>query len=160
MKKLESLRAHLLSIPGELIVDPEDLSTRADRGTVYSHATGTNRHFELRYRAEVLVMNYSGDPDRLWFWLLQWLAVNQPDHAPEAVSFNADRLNDKSSDVLISFDLTETVKVEESADGIRLQHCAEPSIEPELLPAEQWALHIAPACVDDPVATWVNGHGG
>lgn len=155
MKKLESLRAHLLSIPGELIDDPENLSTRAERGTVYSHASGTNRHFELRYRAEVLVMNFSGDPDRLWFWLLQWLAANQPDHAPEAVSFNADRLNDKSSDVLISFDLTETVKVEQTEDGIKLHHCGEPNVEPELLPANPWSLYLSHRGEDTKVTEWL-----
>ncbi|MEW6178235.1 MAG: phage tail protein [Pseudomonadota bacterium] len=155
MKKLESLRIHLLSIPGELIDDPENLSTRAERGTVYSHASGTNRHFELRYRAEVLVMNYSGDPDRLWFWVLQWLAVNQPDHAPEAVSFNADRLNDQSSDVLISFDLTETVKVEETPEGVRLHHCSEPGIEPELLPANPWSLYLDHRGESTKVTEWL-----
>jgi len=155
VKKLESLRVHVLSIQTELNIDPHDLETRAERGTVYSHASGTNQHFELRYRAEMLVMNYSGDPDRLWFWVLQWLKVNQPDHAPDALSFNADRLNDQSSDVLISVDLTETIKVEKAPDGIRLHHCGEPDIEPELLPANPWSLHIDHRGESTKVTEWL-----
>jgi len=55
MNKLESMRAHLLAIPGELKIDPDDLMTFADQGTVYSASSGTNRHFEMRYKANIII---------------------------------------------------------------------------------------------------------
>lgn len=156
MNKLESLRAHLLAIPGELKIDPDDLLTFAGQGTVYSAAHGTNQHFELRYKANVIVQNYSGRADQLMFWLLQWLAANQPDHAPEAVEFQADLLNHKSADLSITVDLTETVKVEQVAEGIKLHHC-DPSIPPDLLPANPWTLYVRHRDDETTITTWVAG---
>lgn len=156
MNKLESLRAHLLAIPGELKIDPDDLLTFADQGTVYSAAQGTNPHFELRYKANIIVQNFSGRADRLMFWLLQWLAVNQPDHAPDAVEFQADLLNHKSADLSISVDLTETVRVEQTADGIKLHHC-DPSIPPDTLPANPWTLYVRHRADEQYITTWVAG---
>ncbi|MGE0082004.1 MAG: phage tail protein [Thiohalomonadaceae bacterium] len=154
MKKLESLRAHLLALPGELPIDPDDLLIFADQGRVYSAATGTNRHFELRYKANIIIQNFSCQADRLMFWLLQWLAVNQPDHAPEPITFQADLLNHESTDLSISVDLTETVRVEQTAEGIRLHHCGEPSIEAEILPAKLWTLYIHPD--GQAIAQWLS----
>lgn len=156
MNKLESMRAHLLAIPGELKIDPDDLMTFADQGTVYSASSGTNRHFEMRYKANIIIHNYSGSADRLMFWLLQWMTEHQPDHVPEALEFQADLLNHHSADISITVALTETVRVEQAADGIRLHHC-DPTIPPDDLPANPWTLYVRHRSDETPITTWVDG---
>lgn len=157
MNQLKSLREHILSLPGEIRIDPNDLVTYAEKGQVISTAEGTNRHFELRYQAHIIVQNYSAAADRLFYWVLIWLADNQPGHKPEAINWQADLLNHDSSDIAITIDINELIKVETTPEGIRLNPCGLPMVPTELLTAPQWQLHLAPNCADHPVAQWVNG---
>lgn len=153
MNKLTSLRAHILSIPGEINIEPDDLLTFADSGLIVADASGTNEHYEFRYKANIIISNYSGPADKLAFWVLQWMKVNQPEHNQEAIQFEADILNEDSVDLSLTIDLNETVKVESTVDGILLHHVDEPSIEPELLTAAEWTLLANGA----EVANWVDG---
>jgi hypothetical protein len=151
MNKLAALRAHLLAIPGEIKIEPDDLLTFADSGQVIANASGTHEHYELRYKGNIIITNYSGRADMLAYWLLQWLKVNQPEHPDEALQFDADILNDDSVDLSLTIDLNETIKVEQTVDGIVLHHVDEPSIEPVLLPATEWTLFAN----GDELTTWL-----
>ena len=153
MNKLISLRDHLLGIPGEINIEPDDLLTFADSGQILSNASGTNKHFVFKYKANIIVTNFIGQVDQLSFWVLQWMKVNQPEHPEEAIQFEADILNDKSADLSLTIDLNETVKVETTEEGIVLHHVDEPSIEPELLDAQEWTL----SANGEELANWVEG---
>jgi len=153
MNKLASLRAHLLSIPGELKIEPDDLLTFADSGQIISSASGTNEHYEFNYKGNIIISNYSGAADQLAYWVLQWMKINQPDHLDDPIQFEADILNDDSVDLSLTINLNETVKVETTVDGIVLHHVNEPSIEPVLLDAATWTLAVN----DLPVADWIAG---
>lgn len=153
MNKLSSLRDHLLQFPGRPGIEPGHLLTFAEKGQVHARAHGHNRHFELSYTATVVVANFSGQPDQLFFWALQWLATAQPDHDPDAVRWDADVLDGQHSDVSLSLDLRETVYVQETDDGIVLERAPETGLVPEYLDAEEWTLYAN----DQEVASWVAG---
>jgi len=153
MHKLTLLRAHILSIPGEIKIEPDDLLTFADNGQILADASGTNDHYEFRYKGNIIITNYSGRADQLSYWLLQWLKTNQPEHSQETIQFEADILNDDSVDLSLTIDLNETVKVESTAEGIVLHHADEPSIEPVLLDATEWTL----SANGEELETWVQG---
>ncbi len=150
--KLKSLRRHILSIPNELRIDPDDLITFTENGAIESHAEGTNQHFQLKYKAKIILQDFSDNPLKLFFWLLQWMKVNQPNHKPDAVQFDSDMIDDKKTDLEITIDITEDIKVESSAQGIKLYSADEPDINPELLTAENWTLYAN----NERVADWVN----
>lgn len=152
MNKLPSLRSHILALPTELKIEPDDLTVFADDGQIESARDGTNQHFEFKYRANVIITNYSGQFDQLTYWVLQWLATNQPNHQETPMDFEADILNDDSVDLSLTINLTETIKVESTEDGIKLNHVDDPSHLPVLLNAVNWTL----LANDDPVADWVN----
>lgn len=152
MNKLTSLSAHILSNP-DLLILPADLLTFASGMKILSSASGTNEHFEFKYTGNIIITNYSGQLDQLAYWLLLWLKVNQPDHAEEAVNFDADILNDVTGDISLTINLSETIKVEQTVDGILLHHVDEPSIDPVLLTAPQWTLYAN----NEAVAEWMAG---
>jgi len=157
MKLLEDLRRHILSLPGEIKIDPDDLLTFADDGRIISAAEGTNPHFELAYKANLIIQNLSASPDQLFYWLLLWLAQNLPNHKEDAIKWQADLLNQTSTDLSISIELTEIIKVETTAEGIKLKHCGLPKLEPELLTAKNWSLYLLPESTTTPIAQWVQG---
>ena len=155
MNKLYSLRAHLLSIPDELKIEPEDLITFGDTGRLISAAYGTNQHFELGYQANIIIKNFSGNSMQLLFWVLSWYHQKQPNHKPDEASFDVDLLNEKSVDVSFTLPLTETVKVEQTVDGLALLSVDDPDVEPVLLTSDGWAMFLGNEV--DPAAEWVQG---
>ncbi|WP_241086856.1 phage tail protein [Candidatus Vondammii sp. HM_W22] len=85
MKKLESLREHLLSSP--IGLQEDDLLTFSEQGKVISFQGENNQHFELRYSANIIITDYSGDADQVAYLLLQWLKQNQPYYKEDAIEF-------------------------------------------------------------------------
>jgi len=142
MKKLTSLRDHLLSIPNELKIEADDLMVFADNGKIVSSADGTNRHFEYHYNANIIITNFSSNPDMLIIWLLQWLEANQPNHDDEPLNFDADLINNDSVDLSLTTPLTSTVKVESAAEGLKITHADDPNNNPVLLSSIDWTLSI------------------
>lgn len=151
MKKLESLRIHLLSIPTELKIEPEDLLVFADNGKIISSSDGTNQHYDYEYKANIIITNYSGNFDQLTFWVLSWLKDKQPNHEPDPINFEADIINTDSVDLSITLNLAETIKTEQTEDGLVLHHVDDPDTSPVLLPAPDWTL----SSNGDPLADWV-----
>ncbi len=150
MNKLTSLHNHILSNP-DLLILPADLLSFASGMQIVSSPAGTNEHFEIQYTANIVITNYSAEFDQLAYWLLLWLRTNQPDHSEEAVRFGADILNSTTKDLSLTIALSETIKVEQTAEGTLLHHVDEPTIEPVLLAAPQWTLYAN----GDQVAEWV-----
>lgn len=140
MKKLASLRAHILSIPSEVKIDPDNLTTIGTEGAVLSHSEGTNQHFEYQYNAEIMILNYTGDFLRLTYWVLQWMRQYQPNHEPDALKFQSEIINDNAVDLSFTIPLTETIKAAKTATGIALHSVDDPRLQVVHLPAAQWTM--------------------
>ena len=138
MKKLESLREHLLSSPLQLQAD--DLLTFAEQGKVISFQGEDNQHFELRYSANIIITDYSGDADQIACLVLQWLKQHQPHHKEDAIEFEADILSQSAVDLSLKIDLSEIIKVRVEEEGIYLKSCAEPNLAEILLPKQEWEI--------------------
>lgn len=91
MKKLASLRNHLLS--SSLKIQADDLLTFTEQGSVISYQSEANQHFELRYSANIIITDYSGDAAEIMYMVLQWLKQNQPYHKEDAIQFEVDILS-------------------------------------------------------------------
>lgn len=140
MNKITSLHNHILGNP-DLMILPGDLLSFASGMQIVSIPAGSNEHFEIQYTANLVITNYSAPFDRLAYWLLLWLKINQPNHSDGTVSFGADILGGTTKDISLAIALSETFQVEHTAEGTLLHHTDEPFIEPTLLTAPQWRAY-------------------
>jgi len=132
MNKAKKLLDHLLASP--LSLNRDDVMLVITNGNALSFASAENLHFKMRYEANLLISNDSGNADALLFILLQWLDANQPDHAEDAIKFEVDMLDHQRADVTINITLEEVVKVSQTATGISLTHIDDPRMEPVIIP--------------------------
>lgn len=140
MNKAQKLLEHLLASP--LKLKSEDVMLLISNGQAISYVSSANDHFSMKYEAVLVITDYAGPADALQFVILQWLSIHQPDHPPEAFSFQADIINHKSVDLTIKIALDEVVKVSIAPEGISLTHIADPDLEPVWLNAPEWQLFI------------------
>ncbi|GLO54773.1 tail protein [Pseudomonas putida] len=145
MNKPDSLRNHLLTAVPELRNDPDRLLVFIDNGTVRS-TVAVGLSFEYAYTLNVMLTDFAGHPDALMIPLLAWLMVNQHElianleKGKEAISFEADVLDNSKVDLSIKLALTERVIVKKQDDGtLQVSHPDEPQLEP-FLPAGDWKL--------------------
>lgn len=127
MKKLAALRAALLA--GPLKIKADKLLTFAEKGKVQSWrgGDGDNRAFQLVYTAHVIVTDYTGAPQDLFFVALDWLHANCPDLDPEeAIRFHVDVIDHKSADVSLALDLSEIIAARARPAGLALVPEADP----------------------------------
>lgn len=129
MKKPDLLRAALSRLP-ELARDPGRLAMWVDKGTIRAPMT-CQRGFSWDYELNAIVTDCATDPAAIFFIIADWLRIQQPDVlAPGkegAFTFEADILDDKSFDIHIVLQLTETVRAIPRDDGgVDLQTTAEP----------------------------------
>lgn len=121
MKKLHLLRAHLINAVPGLARDPDRLLTFVEEGSI-EFRRGKDLTHEYRFTAQLVLTDFTGDLDTLMLPLLQWLAEYQPDADPgEAVSFEAEILNNKSVDLALRLRLTERVIAGVDCDTGRIQ---------------------------------------
>ena len=130
VKKLEYLRQYLLA--STLQLQPDNLRTFTDRGRVMSFQGDSNQHFELRYSATVMITDYPGEATQIAYLILQWLKQHQPNHAQEAIQFEAEILSQSVVNLSLKVDLSEMVKVRPEDAGTHLNACAEPNLEDHL----------------------------
>ncbi|MFM2041553.1 MAG: hypothetical protein RLY86_129 [Pseudomonadota bacterium] len=131
MRKLNDLRRHLLDSPLPPALRPDQLLTFAERGQLISHAgmPGTqNRDYQLSYHGHLLVTDFAGDANALFFVVLRWYQQHQPGAAPDAVNWHADIIDTKKVDISLRLPLTESVTVTEEHGGTRLTPDQEPPI--------------------------------
>jgi len=149
MKKLQSLRAHLINaIPG-LAANPDKLLTFIEDGTIEFHRGQTLSH-QYSVPVKILLMDHSGDLDTVIIPLLQWLSHYQPNLQPsEAVRFQAELLTNQSWDLAIDVTLTErvVVLVDCAAGRIDAEHRM-PEFPIDACPATHWQLYLRNADVD------------
>lgn len=149
--KLNELRQYLLAAP--LGLNPDNLLTFIDKGKVISYPGGNNKHFKFAFPAQVIIIGYADEVDKLAFFIIQWLDQYQPDHGGQAFEFDVDIIDHRQADVSITLTLTETITVAESPQGITLNHCTEPNIQPITIPGDSLQVLLN----DESLADWVNG---
>ena len=150
MKKLTSLRQHLLdSVPG-LASDPDRLRTYIQEGTI-RFSRGQHLSHEYRFNAEVIIIGTDGNLDPIIVPTLQWLARYQPDADPEqALRFTAEIHQNNDVDLIFTIELTERVValVDCDAGQIRSEHRM-PDYPLDACPATHWQLFTRSAGDDD-----------
>jgi hypothetical protein len=137
MYKPKSLRAHLTAASADLRTNPDKLLVFADEGNTIAAGTGS-LSFEYRYKLNVIITDYSGDPDAIMVPLLAWVSVHQrellsnPDLRKNGIGFEVDFNNHETIDLSIKLDLTERVAVKNAGAGrLEVRHLAEPQPTPE-----------------------------
>lgn len=122
MKKPDSLRAHLTAALPELGREPDALTLFVTDGRVVTRLGGT-LGFEYRYSAKLILLNFRGDASQIFFPVLTWLSVNQPDlllnheAGADAIRFEVDVLDNLAVDVQIELPLTEAADVVPDGNG-------------------------------------------
>jgi hypothetical protein len=136
MYKPDSLRAHLTAANADLRQNPDKLLVFADEGNTVATGTGS-LSFEYRYKLNLIITDYSGDPDAIMVPLLAWIAVHQRDLLDNAelrktgIGFDVDFNNHTSMDLSLKLALTERVVVKHvDAGRLEVRHLAEPQSTP------------------------------
>lgn len=113
MRKIDSLKATLLATIPEANNDPAALPTWIDRGSVRGRQTGSSS-FEMAFRANVLALGVRTDLSLISLAITAWLRANQPERlqpGSDSFTFDADILDNGTSDVLIQIELTQNYEV-------------------------------------------------
>lgn len=136
MYKPADLRAHLTSANPDLNQNPDKLLVFADQGHAVASGAGS-LSFEYQYRLNIIITDYSGDPDAIMVPLIAWVTVNQiellnnPDLRKTGIRFEVDFNNHESIDLSISLDLTERTIVTQLDDGkLQITHPQESQSPP------------------------------
>lgn len=158
MYKPDSLRKHLSSAIPALKKNPERFHVFADQGHLVATGTGSFS-FEYQYRLNLIMTDYSGDPDAMMVPLLSWVAVHQvellanPEKRQAGLRFEVDFNNNKTVDISLELDLTEKVIVTQDDKGrLSARHQPEPQLTPGYTDTF-WQLYKG----DDLLAEWSAG---
>lgn len=131
MIKPDSLRAAIVAAIPALARDAERLLMFIDRGSVRGFMT-TTRSFEYRYKLNIIITDFAGSPSTVMLAILDWARINQPELTVppnEALTFEADILDNKAVDMSLEIMLTEAVAVTVGEDGTSdLRHIEEPAL--------------------------------
>lgn len=129
MIKPASLRAAIIALQPDLARDPEKLLMWVDQGSIVSHSTET-LGFAYRYRLNVILVEFAGEPSVIMLAVTRWLRDNQPERlvpGREAFAIEVDLIDSKTVDLQLQLQLDENVSVRAREDGgFDLQHLAEP----------------------------------
>ena len=124
MIKPANLRAALVTAYPPLATNPDKLLVFADAGIIAATG-GPSPSFEYRYQLNLILLDFAGEPDRIFVALIEWVKTYQPDLVTNrdlrntGISFEVDILNDTTSDLAIKLQLTESVIVSVDASGTR-----------------------------------------
>ena len=142
MHKHKSLRQALINAVPQLRNNPDMLSLFADNGHTDSRLA-SSLSFEQVYVLNVVVTDFTGDPDLIFVPVLTWLREHQPDIMTTAdgqakgFTWIMDINSDDSCDISISLRLTERTIVREVDGALHVSYAPEPPPpEPVTRPAE------------------------
>ncbi len=97
--------------------------------------------FEMSYTLDLVITDYAGDVDVIGVVLFTWIAENQPElmanheKGKQAISFEAELIDNSKYDINFQIPLTERVVVKKLQDGkLELSHPEEPSTQNLNLP--------------------------
>lgn len=143
MRKPNLLRAAVVALLPDL--DPDDrLHIRMDKGTlVATGAAATPAAFgwEYRYTLTLTVLDFAGDPDLLFFAVLDWVRLEQREifdayvsGRKDGISFEVEVLDKHKVDVELRLDLTEAVTATRAHGGaLTFEHHPEPADADQLI---------------------------
>lgn len=124
MEKIASLKSALLSAIPALRRDPDKLAVFVDKGRMVARRPASRSlSWEYRYLTRLWFEGFEGGPDTIFLPLLVWLRDNEPalvksfENDDGRITFAADIIDDKSTDILIAFELVEPVVVVARPDG-------------------------------------------
>lgn len=154
MYKPDSLRTFLAQANPELARDPERLLVFIDDGHLNAtFAPGLS--FEYAYTLQLVFTDFAGHPDAIMVPLLLWLRMHQPDLLAnpgrrDALTFEADLLDNSKVDLEIRIPLTERVGVHpREGGGYDIEHYPEPPA-PEPLTPGRWDVYLR----DEHLGSW------
>jgi hypothetical protein len=139
MDKPASLRAALVAAVPHLKANPDKLHVFVPDGNIFATAANSLSFEYSDYTLEILITDFPEPSERVIVPILAWLKVNQPDmllnreRMRDGFKFQAEFLNNKTSDLLIKLRLTERVVVAVDGNG---QLMATPQAEPPIDPDE------------------------
>ena len=151
MKKPGLLRAALVALYPELARNPDKLAMWVENGSVRA-TNNLQRGFAWEYQLTVVLEDFTGAPEGLFFAVVDWLRTQQPDvtqpNAP-GFPFEVDVIDDRTFDVKMVLPLREVVTATAASAG---QWHIEVQPEPVLFPDE---AVIGPGLT----SIWVRGNG-
>lgn len=130
MNKPACCRAALEAALPYLKDEPDRLVMFIEGGKIASSYGGPG--FQYKYTLTIGLLDFNLHPDTVMIPLLQWLKVNQPDamqnpeNAQKAITFEAEILNHSTYDLRLQLELTERVKVTITGSDCTADHLAEP----------------------------------
>lgn len=135
MKKPASLRAALVSAYPEFARNPDKLKLYITDGGIAARYSPDYLGYKYAYTLTILVMDYTGALDQLFFPLVFWVRANQPDillnhdKADKLLKIEVDIIDEGTADIAVEVSLTESVDVSPQNDGsYRMSHRDEPAI--------------------------------
>lgn len=150
MRKLADLRAHILSNVPELRKNPEKLVTVIEEGQI-EYWRGANLSHNYALPVRITTLDYSGDLDALVLPILSWLSYREPGVDPmNAISFEAELLNNNSYDLAITVNITERVIVRATEAGLETEHVL-PEPEMQMNDDAEWQIIMDLHGLDEPV---------
>lgn len=99
-----------------------------NKGRIIATA-GRSTSFEYQYTLELLLVDYSADPDTLMVPLIGWMAIHQQDAfannelREQAFQFDAEAIDHQSYDISIKLALTGRVIVRQCDGGLEVKRC-------------------------------------
>lgn len=150
MRKLADLRSHVLSNVPELKKNPEKLITFIEDGQI-EYWRGGNLSHNYTLPVRLIVTDYRGDIDQLVIAVLAWLAYREPGIDPQnAISFEAEMLNNSSFDLAITVNISERVIVKAGEAGLEVEHVM-PEPDMEMNPDAEWEIIMDLQGLKEPV---------
>lgn len=135
MNKPKQIREVLAACLPALRKNPENLTLIVNKANIV--ATGAHTmSYEWQYDLQIGVIDYAGHPDELLVPLLLWLRQNQPelftnpDRRENAIAVEVEYLAKDLIDLLITVQLTERVRVQQTEAGVSWEHLPEPPEDP------------------------------
>lgn len=164
MKKLQSLRKHLINRIPDLKKNPERLLTFVEEGAI-EFRRGQHLSRQYRFPVRLILTDHSGELDTVIIPLLQWLSHYQPDIDPqEAVRFQAELLHHQPWDLAIEVTLTERVVATVDCElGIINTDHRLPEFPIDSCPVSDWELYLSDPDAPDGyrlIAQWSNSDNG
>lgn len=151
MKKLADLRAHILANVPELHKNPDKLVTFIEDGQI-EYWKGANLSHNYTLPVRVIIINYTGSVDNIVVPILAWLSYREPGADPEnAISFEAELLNNDSYDLAITVNITERVIVKATEAGLDVEHVL-PEPEMEMNADAEWQIIMDLHGLEEPVS--------
>lgn len=131
MNKPQSLRSALEVALPELKKNPDRMLVFIDKGQIVS-TQAPNFSFEYHYTLNIVITDYSAHSDTVFIPLLVWVREHQPSlltgRAEGGMSFEAEAINHKTTDISITLNLTEAVVVTLESGKLVARHAQEPKL--------------------------------